>query len=68
MRRDCDGDETGFFLLMDALVNFSKKYLPETRGATMDAPLVLSSTINPSEVDDMVFDMDTVSSYPLEFY
>jgi len=68
VRRDCDGDETGFFLLLDGLINFSKKYLPETRGSTMDAPLVLSSSINPAEVDDMVFDMDTVFKYPLEFY
>ncbi len=68
VRRDCDGDEAGFFLLLDGLLNFSKKYLPNTRGATMDAPLVLSSTINPTEVDDMAFDMDTVFKYPLEFY
>src|SRR3989344_4589851 len=68
VRRDCDVDEAGFFLLLDGLINFSKKYLPESRGSTIDAPLVLSSTINPTEVDDMVFDMDTVFKYPLKFY
>ena len=68
LRRDCDGDEAGIFLLLDGLLNFSRKYLPGTRGATMDAPLVLTSTLAPSEVDDMVFDMDTVWKYPLEFY
>src|SRR3989344_8722379 len=57
-RRDCDGDEASVILLMDALVNFSRKYLPDTRGATQDAPLVLTSNIFPSEVDDMLFDLD----------
>jgi len=68
MRRDCDGDEGCILLLMDALLNFSKKYLPETRGSTMDAPLVLTYLLNPSEVDDMVFNMDIAWKYPLEFY
>jgi DNA polymerase II large subunit len=69
MRRDCDGDEACILLLMDALLNFSRKYLPERRGAkTMDAPLVLTSRIYPSEVDDQVLEMDTVWKYPLELY
>jgi len=69
MRRDCDGDEACVMLLMDALLNFSRKYLPERRGAkTMDAPLVLTSTIYPSEVDDQVLEMDLVWKYPLELY
>ncbi len=68
MRRDCDGDESCFFLLMDAFLNFSKKYLPTTRGSTMDAPLVVTQEIVPSEVDDMLFDLDMVWRYPLEFY
>ena len=68
MRRDCDGDESCFFLLMDAFLNFSKKYLPTTRGSTMDAPLVITLNLIPAEVDDMVFDLDIASRYPLEFY
>jgi len=67
-RRDCDGDENGVMLLMDGLINFSKHYLPQRRGSTQDAPLVLTSKLIPTEVDDMVFDMDMVSEYPLEFY
>jgi DNA polymerase II large subunit len=67
-RRDCDGDEASVMLLMDVLLNFSRKFLPGTRGATQDAPLVLTSKIIPSEVDDMVFDMDVSWRYPLEFY
>jgi DNA polymerase II large subunit len=68
MRRDCDGDESCVLLLMDALLNFSRKYLPSSRGSTMDAPLVLTYYLNPSEVDEMAFDVDTVWKYPLEFY
>lgn len=68
LRRDCDGDEAAVMLLMDPLLNFSKEFLPNTRGATQDAPLVITSTLIPKEVDDMVFDMDTVWEYPLELY
>lgn len=68
MRRDCDGDEACVTLLMDSFLNFSKKYLPSSRGSTMDAPLVLTSKIVPTEVDDMIFNLDVVNNYPLEFY
>jgi len=64
----CDGDEAGCMLLLDTLLNFSQKYLPNTRGITQDAPLVLTGQLIPSEVDDMVFDMDIVDRYPLELY
>lgn len=67
-RRDCDGDELGFMLLMDAFLNFSKSYLSSSRGSTMDAPLVLTSVLAPTEVDDMAFDVDIAWKYPLEFY
>jgi len=68
VRRDCDGDEVAVILLMDALLNFSRKYLPAHRGARQDTPLVITPFLIPSEVDDMVFDMDIVDKYPLEFY
>ncbi|MDO8656910.1 MAG: DNA polymerase II large subunit, partial [Nanoarchaeota archaeon] len=68
LRRDCDGDEAAVMLLMDALLNFSRKFLPNTRGSTMDAALVLTSYLNPTEIDDQVHGMDTVWKYPLEFY
>ena len=67
-RRDCDGDEASVSLLMDVLLNFSKQFLPNTRGATQDAPLVLTSKLLPSEVDDMAFDLDIGKNYSLEFY
>ena len=69
LRRDCDGDECAVMLLIDALLNFSRQYLPEKRGAkTMDAPLVLTATLNPAEIDDQVHGMDVVWRYPLELY
>lgn len=67
-RRDCDGDENGIMLMMDGFLNFSRKFLPAHRGSTQDACLVLSTNMIPSEVDDMVFDMDIAWEYPLEFY
>ena len=68
MRRDCDGDESCMSLLMDVFLNFSAKFLPETRGSTMDAPLVLTYLLNPAEVDDMAFHVDTAWTYPLTLY
>ncbi|MFH0835781.1 MAG: DNA polymerase II large subunit [Candidatus Micrarchaeota archaeon] len=67
-RRNCDGDEDCLILLMDGLLNFSRFYLPETRGGKMDAPLVLTMTLDPKEVDDEVHAMDIAWEYPLEFY
>jgi len=67
-RRNCDGDEDSVFLLLDALLNFSKSYLPGTRGGKMDAPLVLTTEINHEEIDDEAYNVDTGESYPLEFY
>jgi DNA polymerase II large subunit len=34
----------------------------------MDAPLVMSSRIDPAEIDDEAHNMDIVRSYPREFY
>ncbi len=67
-RRDCDGDEASVMLLLDTLINFSRTYLPDHRGSTQDAPLVIVSRISPTEIDDMVLDLDIASRYPLELY
>ncbi|MGV8176332.1 MAG: DNA polymerase II large subunit [Candidatus Bilamarchaeaceae archaeon] len=68
-RRNCDADEDGVMLLLDALLNFSRHYLGEGRGGTMDAPIVLTTTIDPREVDDEVHEMELVNGgYGLEFY
>ena len=67
-QKQCDGDEDCVMLLMDGLLNFSKQYLPDKRGGRMDAPLVMSSRIDPSEIDDEAHNMDVVRQYPKEFY
>jgi DNA polymerase II large subunit len=67
-RRNCDGDEDCVMLLMDGLLNFSKDFLPDKRGGQMDAPLVMSSRIDPSEIDDEAHNVDIVRRYPREFY
>ncbi|MDL2246243.1 DNA polymerase II large subunit [Methanobrevibacter sp. OttesenSCG-928-K11] len=67
-RRNCDSDEDAIMLLLDALINFSKSYLPNTRGGSMDAPLVLSSRIDPEEIDDESHNIDVMEKFPLEFY
>ncbi len=66
---NCDGDEAAVMLLLDALLNFSRQYLPEKRGAkTMDSPLVLTTHLDPAEVDDQVQGIDVVWKYPVELY
>lgn len=67
-RRDCDGEENGVILMMDCLLNFSKEYLPQKRGSISDAPLSITTVLNLGEVDDEVYDLDIVYSYPKEFY
>ncbi|MDL0135462.1 DNA-directed DNA polymerase II large subunit [Halobacterium salinarum] len=64
----CDGDEDCVMLLMDGLINFSKSYLPDKRGGRMDAPLVMSSRIDPAEIDDEAHNIDIDREYPREFY
>lgn len=68
MRRDCDGDEAAVMLLMDLLLNFSRKFLPSHRGGTQDAPLVLNMRIRANEVDDMIFDVDVSENMPLNLF
>jgi DNA polymerase II large subunit len=67
MRRDCDGDEAAAMMLMDLLLNFSKKFLPAHRGGTQDAPLVLNTHIRAGEVDDQILDF-ILGKYNLELY
>ncbi|MFC7074722.1 DNA-directed DNA polymerase II large subunit [Halovenus rubra] len=64
----CDGDEDCVMLLLDGLLNFSKQFLPDQRGGQMDAPLVMSSRIDPAEIDDEAHNVDIMRKYPLAFY
>ena len=67
-RRNCDGDEDCVMLMLDGLMNFSRAFLPSTRGGTMDAPLVLTTMLNPKEVDKEALNVDVMPRYPLEVY
>ncbi len=67
-RRNCDGDEDGIMLLMDPLLNFSRHYLPNKIGGRMDATLVISSILDPNEIDAEAHNVDAMFKYPLEFY
>ena len=67
-RRNCDGDEDSVTLLLDALVNFSRAYLPESRGALMDKPLVLTTRLDATEVDKEAQHLEVELRYPLGFY
>ncbi|MCD6383426.1 MAG: DNA polymerase II large subunit [Thermoplasmata archaeon] len=67
-RRNCDGDEDAVMLLLDALLNFSRSFLPESRGGKMDAPLVVSTIIKPEEIDKEAHNVDVGWRYPLDFY
>ncbi|MFH1055832.1 MAG: DNA polymerase II large subunit [Candidatus Altiarchaeota archaeon] len=67
-RRNADGDEDSIMLLTDMLLNFSRSYLPEKRGGKMDAPLVVTTIMNPKEIDDEAHKMEVSDSYGIEFY
>lgn len=67
-RRNCDGDEDTTMLLLDALINFSRNYLPTTIGGTMDAPLIMAVHVKPEEVDDEVHVMEVTRKFGVDFY
>ncbi|MCG7845193.1 MAG: DNA polymerase II large subunit, partial [Methanomassiliicoccales archaeon] len=67
-RRNADGDEDSVVLLLDGLLNFSRSYLPDSRGGLMDAPLILAIRLDPNEVDKEAQNIDVHWEYPLEFY
>ena len=67
-RRNCDGDEDAIMLLMDGLLNFSREILPANRGGQMDAPLVLTTRLNPTEVDKEALNVDSGWHYERWFY
>jgi DNA polymerase II large subunit len=67
-RRNCDGDEDAIMLLMDGLLNFSREILPANRGGQMDAPLVLTTRLNPTEIDKEALNVDAAWFYERQFY
>ena len=67
-RRNCDGDIDCVLLLLDGLINFSRSFLSTFRGGQMDAPLILTTKLNPSEIDKEALNVDINWVYPVEFY
>ena len=67
-RRNCDGDEDSIMLLLDGLLNYSDSFVPTTRGGTMDIPRVLSTRIDPLEIDSEAHNIELNNNYPLELY
>jgi DNA polymerase II large subunit len=67
-RRNCDGDEDCVLLMLEGLINFSRSYLWASRGGTMDAPLVLTTRLDPNEIDKEAKNIDVMQQYPLELY
>ena len=67
-RRDCDGDEDSVSLAMDVLLNFSKDFLPSRIGGIMDAPILLTVAIRPSEIARQAFNLETTDLLPLRFF
>ncbi len=67
-RRNVDGDQDSMMLLMDPMLNFSYGYLAGNSGGKMDAPLTFTTILNPYEIDDECYEIETVTEYPYEFY
>jgi len=67
-RRNCDGDEDSVMLLLDGLLNFSNAFVPSTRGGTMDLPRVLTTRIDPAEIDKEAHNVELLRRYSLEIY
>ncbi|KXA97681.1 hypothetical protein AKJ38_00510 [candidate division MSBL1 archaeon SCGC-AAA259I14] len=68
VRRNADGDEYSVMLLLQALLDFSEKYLPAGHGGRMDTPLVITHPLNPEEIDDEAHNIDVAKRYSKEFY
>ena len=67
-RRNSDGDIDCIILLLDCLVNFSRSFLSANRGGQMDAPLILTTRLKPSEIDKEAMNVDSGFSYSVAFY
>jgi len=67
-RRNIDGDQDSIMLLMDTLLNFSHSYLPGSRGGRMDAPLVFTVALKPTEIDNECYEMERCWEYPIGLY
>jgi len=67
-RRDADGDADSIMLLMDALLNFSRRFLSDKIGGLMDAPLLIQPVVLPHESQPQAHNFEVTKSLPLEFF
>ncbi len=67
-RRNCDGDEDACMMLLEGLLDFSRHFVPDRRGGLMDLPLVLTTRLDPNEIDKEAHNVDTLRRYPVAFY
>lgn len=67
-RRDADGDADSVLLLLDALLNFSKKFLSDKIGGLMDAPLLIQPTVLPHESPPQAHNLEVCDAYTLQFF
>lgn len=67
-RRDCDGDADSFTLALDVFLNFSNLYTPNKPGGKMDSLLVVFPIVDPSEIDDQIYNTENEKNLPYAFY
>ena len=67
-RRDADGDADSVILLLDALLNFSKKFLSDKIGGLMDAPLLIQPTVLPHESPSQAHNLEVCDAYSIQFF
>ena len=66
-RRNCSGDSDSLILLLDALLNFSKEYLPSQIGALIDTPLLIQCIVIPTERQKRMYIADTLIKHSRDF-
>ena len=67
-RRDADGDADSIMLLMDSLLNFSRRFLSDRIGGLMDAPLLIQPVVIPQEVQRQAHNFEVEKLLPLSFF
>ena len=67
-RRDADGDADSLILLLDVLLNFSRRFLSDKIGGLMDAPLIIQPLVLPHESQSQAHNLEVVRSFPLQFF
>ncbi len=67
-RRDADGDADAIMMLMDVMLNFSRKLLSGKIGGLMDAPLLIQPLVFPHESQSQAHNLEVVRQLPRAFF